>query len=92
MVLVRIGEGPLGLCPKSATTAPSRGGGAGLLAIVVGEGHSLVGDSVDVRRLVANQPVGVRADVGLADVVAPDDQDVGLIPRIGGTGAQCGQR
>ena len=49
-----------------------------LLAVVVGEGHAFDGDAVDVGRLVAHQPMGIGADVRLADVVAPDDQDVGL--------------
>ena len=35
-------------------------------------------DAIDVRRLVAHQPVAVGADVGDADVVAPDDEDVRL--------------
>jgi hypothetical protein len=51
-------------------------GGAALLAVGVGEPHALVGDAVDVGRPVAHQPVAVAAQVGDADVVTPDDQDV----------------
>ena len=51
-------------------------GGAGLLAVAVGEQHAFLGDAVDVGRVVAHQPVRVAAQVGLADVVAPDDEDV----------------
>ena len=53
-------------------------GGAALLAVVVGEDHAFLGDAVDVRRAIAHQPHRVGADVRLADVVAPDDQDVRL--------------
>ena len=38
-----------------------------------------LGDAVDVRRLVAHHAHVVGADVELADVVAPDDEDVGLL-------------
>ena len=41
-----------------------------------------LGDAVDVGRLVAHHAVVVGADVELADVVAPDDEDV----RLGGGG------
>src|SRR5262249_43200490 len=37
------------------------------------------GDAVDVRRLVAHQAAAVGADVGYADVVAEDDEDVRLL-------------
>jgi hypothetical protein len=55
-------------------------GGAALLAVGVGEPHALVGDAVDVGRPVAHQPVAVAAQIRDADVVAPDDQDVGPVP------------
>ena len=54
-------------------------GGAALLAVPVGEHRALVGDAVDVGRLVAHHPAVVRADVESADVVAPDDEDVRLL-------------
>ncbi len=54
-------------------------GGAALLAVPVGEQRALLGDAVDVRRLVAHLAHVVGADVELADVVAPDDEDVGLL-------------
>ena len=54
-------------------------GGARLLAVGVGEQHALLGDAVDVGRLVAHQPVRVAAQVRDADVVAPDDEDVRLL-------------
>ena len=54
-------------------------GGAALLAVVVGEGHALVGDAVDVGRAVAHLAAAVVADVPPADVVAPEDQDVRLL-------------
>ena len=59
-------------------------GGAALLAVVVGELHALLGEAVDVRSAIPHQAVGVGADVRLADVVAPDDHDVGLLLGLGG--------
>ena len=53
-------------------------GGATLLTVVVGEQHALMGDPVDVGRLVAHHPLRVGADIGQADVVTPDDDDVRL--------------
>ena len=50
-----------------------------MLSIIVGEHHPFTRDAVDVGRLEAQQAVGVGADVGLTDVVAPDDDDVGLL-------------
>ena len=55
-----------------------------LLAVVVQEADALVGDAVDVGRLVAHQAVAVGADVGDADVVAEDDEDVRLVGGVGG--------
>jgi hypothetical protein len=52
-----------------------------LLAVVIGEGHALVPDAVDVGRLVADQSTGDVADVADSDVVTPDDEDVGLLGR-----------
>ena len=40
-------------------------GGAGLLAVGVGEQHAFLGDAVDVGRLVAHQPVRVAAQVAI---------------------------
>jgi hypothetical protein len=54
-------------------------GGAGLLAVIVGEHDPFVRDPVDIRRLIANQAKGVGRDVGNADIVAPDGQDVRLV-------------
>ena len=53
--------------------------GARLLAVGVGEQHPFLGDAVDVGRLVAHQAVRVAAQVRDADVIAPDDEDVGLV-------------
>ena len=70
---VRIGDWPV---MKAA-----RPGGAGLLAVVVGEDRAFAGDAVDVGRAVAHHAAIVGADVPVADVVAHDDQDVGLCRR-----------
>ncbi len=66
---------------KHALTGDERraAGSAALLAVIIGEHHALTGDTVDVGCPVAPQPHGVGADVGLANVIAPDNQDVGFI-------------
>ncbi len=64
--------------PRNERGAPGR---AGLFAVVVGEDHTLAGDAIDVRGLVPHQAVGIGADVRLADVVAPDDEDIRLAVR-----------
>ena len=55
--------------------------GAALLAVVVGEADTFVGDSVDVRGAIAHQPVAVAAQIRDADVITPDHQDVRLALR-----------
>src|SRR5262249_20122035 len=52
---------------------------ATLLRVVVGEHHSLMRDAVDVRRAIAHHAERVGADVRLADVVASEHDDVGLL-------------
>ncbi len=53
-------------------------GGAALLGIIVDELAALLGDPVDVRGLIPHQPIAVTTEVALADVVAPEDEDVGF--------------
>jgi hypothetical protein len=57
-------------------------GGAALLAVVVGEPGAFRGDAVDVGGPVTHDPVAVAAQVGDADVVPPEDQDVGLLGHV----------
>src|SRR5262245_28773339 len=54
-------------------------GGAALLGVGVGEQRPLLRDAVDVRGAVAHHAEIVGAQVVDADVVAPDDEDVGLL-------------
>ena len=67
--------------PDRVLAGDERGpaGRAALLAVVIGEGDALVGDAVDVGRPVAHLAPVVVADVPPADVIAPQDQDVGLL-------------
>ena len=79
--LGRAGQADLGQPGADRRLAGDEGGapgGAALLAVPVGEERALLGDPVDVGRAVAHHAVVVGADVELADVVAPDHQDVGL--------------
>src|SRR5262245_59564207 len=57
-------------------------GSATLLGVVIGKDHTLVGDAVDVGRVVAHHSFGVGADIGLANVVPPDDENVWLLLRL----------
>ncbi len=54
-------------------------GRATLLAVPVGKQRPFLGDAIDVRRLVAHHALVVGADVPVADVIAPDDDDVGFL-------------
>jgi len=54
-------------------------GSAALLAIPVGKHRPILCDAVDVRCPVAHQALIVGADVEAPDVIAPDDEDVGLL-------------
>ncbi len=49
------------------------------IAVIVGEDHAFLGDPVDVRCAVAEQTHGIGADVGQANVVTPNDENVGLL-------------
>ena len=51
-----------------------------LLGIVVGEHHAFASDTVYIRRAIAHHTERIGADIGLADIVAHDDEDVGLLP------------
>src|SRR5262245_23841672 len=54
-------------------------GRTALLAVPIGEVRTLLGDAVDVRGAIPHHAVVVHADVEPADVVAHDDQNVGLV-------------
>jgi hypothetical protein len=53
-------------------------GGAGRMRIVIGEHRAFVSNAIDVRCAVAHDTATVDTEVGEADVVAPDDDDVRL--------------
>jgi hypothetical protein len=56
-------------------SAPRR---AALLRVAIGEHHAFMGDAVDVGRLVAHHAPAVAAEVPVADIISPDDQNVGF--------------
>ena len=58
-----------------------RPGGAALLGIVVREYRAFIADAVDVGRLADHQAAMVDARLHDADVVAHDEEDVGLCGR-----------
>jgi hypothetical protein len=49
---------------------------AALLAVPIGEGRPFLRDAVDVGGLVAHHAFAVMADVPIADIVSPDNEDV----------------
>ena len=67
--------------PQWALSGDERGTarGAGLLSIIVGENRTLVGDAIDVERMVAHDAAIIGADVPVADVIGHDDEDVRLL-------------
>src|SRR5215831_8081880 len=54
-----------------------------LLAVAIGEQHAFMGNAVDVGSLVAHHTAAVAAEVPVADVIAPNDQDVRFSVRHG---------
>src|SRR6476660_4745761 len=54
-------------------------GGTALLTIPVREQRAFLCDAVNIRRLVTHHALVVSADVPIADIVAPDDEDVGFL-------------
>src|SRR5215213_6659761 len=68
----------------SRTAGDERGpaGGAGLLAVVVGEDRALLGHAIEVGRAIAHLAAVVGADVPVADIVGQDDEDAWLGRRL----------
>src|SRR5262245_11836111 len=54
---------------------------AALLAVIVGEEHSFFGNAVDVGRAIPHQTPRVDTEVGLPDVVPPENQEVRFLVR-----------
>ena len=59
---------------------------AARLGVIVGEQHAFGGELVEVRRLARHDAAVIGADIEPADVVAHDEDDVGLAARGGGRG------
>jgi hypothetical protein len=54
-------------------------GRAALLAVPIGESRAFLRDPVDVWGLVAHHTLAVVADVPIADIVSPNDEDVWFV-------------
>ncbi|MNP03154.1 hypothetical protein D3C76_950290 [compost metagenome] len=83
----RAGHADLGQAGTQRGLAGDEGGAAGgaaVFTVVVGEHHAFPGQTIDVRRRVTEHAVAIGADVGLADVVAVDHQDIGFVGGHGG--------
>ena len=79
---VGAGHADLGQAGADRVLAGDEGGAAGgaaLLGVVVGEGDAFVADAVDVGRAIAHLAAAVVADVPPADVVAPENENVGFL-------------
>src|SRR6185437_12564800 len=59
-----------------ASNESSTPGGAALLAVVVGEGATLVGHAIDVGSVITHHAAAEETDVPRADVITPQDQNV----------------
>jgi hypothetical protein len=57
-----------------------------LLGVILQKSKALFADAVDVRRLVAHQPIAIGADICKTDVVAENDENIGLYPPAAGKG------
>src|SRR5215510_2840776 len=80
--LLGTGQTDLGHAGAHRNAAADEGGatgGAGLLAVVVSEGHAFPRNPVNVRGFVAHHAPAVVADVPRSNVVTPDDEDVGFL-------------
>src|SRR5262245_30041970 len=72
---------PMVNSPVRNGDCPNKGGAAcraGLLGVNVGENRALIRDAVYVWSLVAHHPAAMGTDVPETDVVAPDDDNIGL--------------
>src|SRR6188768_2941677 len=70
--------GPEGMLTQNERGASS---GAALLSISIAEDGALVRDAIDVGRTAAHHAAVVGAHVPVANIIAKDDQDVGLLAR-----------
>ena len=52
--------------------------GAALFGVVMDEATTLLGYAVNVGGLIAHQAIAVAAQIALADVVTPEDENVGF--------------
>ena len=64
------------MLPQDEGGAASR---AALLCVGIGEKRAFLGDTVDVWCVIAHDAEVIGADVMDTDVIAPDDEDVGLL-------------
>ena len=54
-------------------------GGAGWMRVMIAEHSPFLGNAIDVGCAVAHDTTTVNAQVGEADIVTPDDDDIGLL-------------
>src|SRR5436189_5382988 len=62
-----------------ATDEGGTSGSAALLAVVVGKGDAFVGDAINVGGSIAHHAAAEMTDIPSADVIAPENQDIGLL-------------
>ena len=75
------GEADLGQPGANRGLTRDKGGasrGTALLRIVVGKEHALGGDAVDIGCVIARHPPAVAAEIGNADIVGHDHEDIGF--------------
>ena len=64
-------------------------GGAALLGIIRHEHRTLISDAIDVRRFPDHQTPMIDARLHPADVVTHDEENVGLLRELRGSGRQA---
>jgi hypothetical protein len=75
------GETHLGQAAANAVLTGEKGctsRGAALLAVIMEKPQALFREAIDVRGLVAHETAAVATEIGDADVIAEDDENVGL--------------
>jgi hypothetical protein len=71
--------GEAGALARLAGDEGRAAGRATVLGVIVREHHAFLGKAIDVGRAVAHHTKRIGTDIGLPDMIAEDDKDVGLL-------------
>jgi hypothetical protein len=65
-------------------------GGTAVVGVIIRKHHAFLGNPVDIWRVMPNEVVCIGADVGLAEIVTNDYEDVRLCRLLGLRGLDSG--